>query len=135
MISRSLTIIGSVVVLVGLFMPIISGPPELQNKFFFTWGEYWDGLACLDPRIWTGLVMGITDKCRWGIVLAPVILLLTYLACAEFHNIQGVARSMSMTEVSLAIGPWILTIGSLIMLISGIIAVAAPSSNAAKNGG
>lgn len=134
MLSRSLIIIGSIVVLVGLFMPMNSGPPELQTKSFFTWGEYWDGLLVLILAL-TGLVMGITDKCRWGIVLAPVILLLTYLACAEFHNIQGVARSMSMTEVSLAIGPWILTIGSLIMLISGIIAVAAPSSNAAKDGG
>ena len=127
MFSRSLTIFGSIVVLVGLFMPMNSGPPELEVKSFFTWGAVWDGLLVLVLAL-GGLAIGIFDKCRWGVVLAPVILLLTYLAYAEFYKIQEVASSMSMMEVSLGIGPWILGIGSVVMLISACIAFAVPSS-------
>jgi hypothetical protein len=72
-----------------------------------------------------GLALGVFDKCRWGVVLAPVVLLLTYLACAEVFKIQEVASSMSMAGVSLGIGPWVLGIGSVIMLISACIAFSA----------
>jgi hypothetical protein len=133
-ILRILTIVGSLVILVGLFMPMISGPPELEVQSFFTWGDFWDGVLVLILAL-TGLVIGIKNKCRWGLAIAPVTLLLTYLACDEFFKIQGAARSMSMMEVSLATGPWVLGIGSLIMLISACLAFVVPSGDTARDRG
>ena len=137
MISRTLTILGSLLILVGIFMPMISGPPELQTKSFFTWGEYWDGLLVFVLAL-AGIVIGITDKCRWGIAIAGVTLLLTYLAWADFHKLQevsGALQEQSMDNVSLAMGPWVLAFGSLMMITAASIAIATTTGKAVKSAG
>jgi hypothetical protein len=137
MISKTAAVFGSLLILVGLFLPMLAGPPELETKSFFTWGGPLDGLLVLALAL-AGLAIGLAGRIRWGIAIAAATLFFVYLAVADFHEIHEMSGSLpdqSMDGITLAVGPWVMVAGSLLMVMAAGLSLVSPAKPAKKTSG
>lgn len=127
MLQRLLLTVASLLLLAGLFSPMIGGPPSLETKSFFTWGgPLWDGTVVL-CFAGISLILAVRGQCKWAALIGIATMLLVYSAYAEFLAIQEASRSRgdafahTAGEITLANGLWIMSAAAGLMVLASVI--------------